>query len=88
MIRSAQKEFFAKRMSTISWEIVSLRIFNVLGQEIATLVNEERSAGWKEGQWNARQTSRGQAKDVSSGIYLNRLKANNYVETKKLLFLK
>jgi hypothetical protein len=63
---------------------VSLRIYDLLGSDIATLVNEEQSAGWKEVQWNA--------KDVSSGIYFYRIDVNNnektVTEMKKCILLK
>ena len=59
---------------------VKLTIHDILGREIASLVNEEQSAGWKEVQWNA--------KDVSSGIYFYKLQADNFVETQKMLVVK
>ncbi|MFA6455415.1 MAG: T9SS type A sorting domain-containing protein [Bacteroidota bacterium] len=59
---------------------VSLKIYDLLGREIVTLVNEEQSAGWKEVEWNA--------KDVSSGIYFYKLSAGSFVETKKMLVVK
>ena len=59
---------------------VSLKIYDLLGREIATLVNEEQSAGWKQVEWNA--TS------VASGIYFYKLQANNFIETKKMLVIK
>ncbi|MFA6455412.1 MAG: SBBP repeat-containing protein [Bacteroidota bacterium] len=71
--------------TTIRYDIpssahVKLTIHDILGREIATLVNEEQSAGWKEVQWNA--------KNVSSGIYLYKLQAGNFVESKKMLLMK
>ncbi len=59
---------------------VSLRIYDLLGREIATLVNGEQSAGWKEVQWNA--------SGFASGIYLVRMQAGSFVETKKILLTK
>jgi hypothetical protein len=64
---------------------VRLMIYDLLGREVATLVNEEQTAGWKEVQWNA--------KDVSSGIYFYTLEAlcstgNIFHDTKKLLYVK
>lgn len=60
--------------------MVSMKIYDLLGREIATLVNEEQSTGWKEVLWNASA--------FSSGIYFYRLTAGNYVGVKKLMLLK
>jgi hypothetical protein len=58
---------------------VSLRIFNALGQEVASLVNERKPAGYYQVTWNA---------NVPSGIYFYRLQAGEYVETKKMILLR
>jgi len=58
---------------------VSLRLFNTLGQEVALLVNDQRSPGYYHVQWNA---------NVPSGIYFYRLQAGDFVETKKMILLK
>ncbi len=59
---------------------VSLRIYDLLGREITTLVNEEQSAGWKEVQWNA--------SNFASGMYFYRLQAGSFVDVKKMLVVK
>jgi hypothetical protein len=59
---------------------VKLTIYDILGREIATLVNEEQSAGWKKVQWNGT--------GYASGIYLYRMIAGRFVETKKFMLLK
>ncbi|MFA5831876.1 MAG: T9SS type A sorting domain-containing protein [Bacteroidota bacterium] len=59
---------------------VNLKIFDLLGREIATLVNEEQIAGWKEVQWNAT--------GFASGLYLVKMESTNFVETKKILLMK
>jgi hypothetical protein len=66
--------------------IVSLQIFDLLGREVATLVNENRSAGYYQVEWHA---------NVASGMYLYRLEVvsisdpgNRFVDTKKMLLLK
>jgi hypothetical protein len=59
---------------------VRLMIYDLLGREIATLVNEEQSAGWKEVEWNASA--------FSSGIYFYKIHANNFNETKKMVLMK
>ncbi len=59
---------------------VSLKVFNVLGSEVATLVNEQRAAGSYEVEFNAGH--------LSSGIYFYRLQAGTFVDTKKFILLK
>ena len=64
---------------------VRLVIYNVLGQEIRTLVNELKPAGYYRVVWDNKDDF---GKSVSSGIYLYRIVAGDFVETKKLLLLK
>jgi enterochelin esterase-like enzyme len=59
---------------------VLIKIFNSLGEEVITLVDEEKPAGQYEIDFN------GDA--ISGGIYLYNLQAGNYVETKKMIVLK
>jgi photosystem II stability/assembly factor-like uncharacterized protein len=59
---------------------VSLKIFSILGQEVATLLNEVCAAGTRTVQWNAN--------DSPSGIYFYRLQAADYLETKKMILLR
>lgn len=71
--------------TTMSYELpvrsdVLLKIYNLLGQEVATLVNETQEPGFKTIQWNA--------SGVASGMYFYRLEAGDFVETRKLVLLK
>ena len=59
---------------------VSLKIFDVLGNEVATLVNEEKEPGIYEVEWNG--------KEFASGVYYYTLTAGSFVQTKKLMLLK
>ncbi|HSW54358.1 MAG TPA: LamG-like jellyroll fold domain-containing protein [Ignavibacteriaceae bacterium] len=59
---------------------VSLKVYDVLGNEVATLVNEERKAGSYEVEFDAA--------GLSSGVYFYQLKAGNYIETKKMILIK
>ena len=59
---------------------VTLKVFDVLGNEVATLVNEEKSAGNFEVEFNA--------SGLSSGIYFYRIQTESFVDTKKLIMLK
>jgi hypothetical protein len=71
-----------------SWQ--SLKIYDMLGNEVALLVNEEKPAGSYEVEFSAKggSASGGDAYDLPSGIYFYRLEAGNYTETKKMLLLK
>ena len=60
--------------------LVTIKVYNVLGKEIATLVNEYRSAGNYSVQFNGSK--------LSSGIYFYRMKSGNFVQTKKLMLMK
>ncbi len=59
---------------------VKLDIYNLMGQKVATLIDDRREAGHHVVQWDGSQ--------VASGIYLYRLKAGSFTETKKMLLLK
>jgi len=61
-----------------SWQV--LKVFDVLGNEVATLVNEFKPAGSYEVEFNAA--------NLPSGVYLYKLQAGSFVETKKLMLLK
>ncbi len=59
---------------------VTLKIFNALGEEIETLVNEEKPVGTYEVTWNAL--------NMPSGVYFYRIQAGNFIQTKKMILLK
>ena len=61
-----------------SWQ--TLKIYDVLGNEVATLVNEYKPAGRYEVEWNA--------SELPSGVYFYQLRAENYIETKKMTLVK
>ena len=63
---------------------VTLKVFDILGNEIATLVNEEKPAGEYEVEFNPVSSNR----NLVSEIYFYQLKAGNYIETKKMIYLK
>jgi hypothetical protein len=64
---------------------VILRIYNILGQELKTLVNERRPVGYYSIKWDGTNDF---GQKVGSGIYLYRLQTEKYIESKKMLFLK
>ncbi|NNL21187.1 MAG: T9SS type A sorting domain-containing protein [Ignavibacteriaceae bacterium] len=58
----------------------SLKVYDVLGNEVATLINEEKSAGEYEIDFNSN--------GLTSGIYFYQIKAGNFIETKKMVLMK
>jgi hypothetical protein len=66
-------------------QLVTLKVYDVLGNEIATLVNEEQTAGKYEIEFESHS---GEVRNLVSGIYFYQLKAGEFMETKKMLLLK
>ena len=71
--------------TTINYQIpkdgfVTLKIYDVLGREVASLVNENKSTGRYNLEFNAG--------NLASGVYLYQLKVNDFVSTKKLMLVK
>ena len=73
------------RFSLPAKSFVSLKIFNVLGREISTLLNEEKPAGDYEVNFSAKYKN---GAELESGIYFYRIQAGNYTETKKMVLLR
>jgi predicted GH43/DUF377 family glycosyl hydrolase len=59
---------------------VVLKVYDILGNEIATIMDEEKSVGTYELTWSAA--------NLSSGIYFYQLNSGNFIETKKMILLK
>jgi len=59
---------------------VQLKVFDILGNEVATLVNEEQSSGTYRADFIGN--------DLTSGIYFYKIKAGGFIETKKMILLK
>jgi len=64
---------------------IRIKVYNILGQEIRTLVNERQGAGFYRVIWDGKNNA-GQA--VSSGIYLYRMETSEIVRTRKMLYIK
>lgn len=60
--------------------LVILNVFDVQGKEIISLVNQRQNKGTYEIQWDA--------SNLPSGVYFYQLKANNYIETRKMILIK
>jgi len=76
--------------TNLSYEIhhdafVKITIYDLLGNEVNNLVSENQSSGYKSIQWNA---TNNQGEPVSAGVYLYKIQAGDFVDTKKMILLK
>ena len=80
--------------TTIKYQIpksgfVQLKVYNILGREAATIVNEFQTAGEHSVQFSSDNTQQTiNHKQLSSGVYFYQLKSGSHVESRKLLLLK
>jgi len=59
---------------------IKLKVYDILGNEVATLVNEEKTPGNYSVEWNA--------SSLASGVYVYRLQAGSFVQTRKMILMK
>jgi hypothetical protein len=76
--------------TTLQYELptdakVKIRIFDIMGKEVKTLVNNQQNAGFKSIQWNATNNA---GQPVSAGLYLYTIEAGAFRQTKKMVLLK
>ncbi|OQY71330.1 MAG: hypothetical protein B6D44_13185 [Ignavibacteriales bacterium UTCHB2] len=64
---------------------VTLKIYDILGNEVATLVNEYKPAGTYEVEFNSHSD---EGQNLSSGVYYYQLKSGSFISTKKMILLK
>jgi len=79
-------------VTTIKYQLpkdgmVTLKVYDILGAEVATLVNEEKTAGRYEINFDASGHS-GNVRNLASGVYIYRLNVNDFVNVKKMVLLK
>jgi hypothetical protein len=65
--------------------LVTIKIYNILGQEVRTLVNSELQAGYYSVQWNGDNNF---GRSVASGVYIYRVTAGKNIKTMKMMYLK
>ncbi len=66
-------------------DLVSITIYDMLGREVKTLINQTQEAGYRSVIWDA---TNDYGKPVSAGIYLYQIHAGEYISTKKMVLLK
>ncbi len=77
-------------VTTVKFELpkpshVAITIYNILGQEVKTLVHDDFEAGFHTMQWDGTNNA---GLKVASGIYIYRMKAGSFVKSMKMMFLK
>jgi len=83
MVRQAHPDNYGVTLSSSKSDIhVTLKIYDILGREVATLVNEYQKPGTYNYQLSINNYQ------LSSGVYFYQLKAGSFIETKKLVIMK
>jgi len=84
-LHTTQKSVYGSQFIVNSPLHTALTIYNILGQKVRALVNEDKLPGEYKVIWDGKDEV---GKDVASGIYFYRLKVEGYVETKRMVLLK
>ncbi len=77
-------------LTTINYDLpnrsrVNLVIYDIMGREVITLLNEEKNEGYHSIIWNTRNNV---GTPVSAGIYFYQIQAKDFVKTRKMVLLK
>ncbi len=64
---------------------IQVEVYNILGQKVRTLVNENMMPGKYQAEWDGNDAN---GNPVASGVYLYKIKSDNFAETRKMLLLK
>ena len=77
-------------ITTLRYELpedsfVEVTVYDMLGNVVNNLINTNQSSGFKSIQWNA---TNNQGQPVSAGVYLYKIQAGDFVDTKKMILLK
>ena len=65
--------------------LVNITIYDMMGRQVKTLINDQQTAGYRSAQWNATNNA---GSPVSAGIYLYMIQAGEFRQTKKMVLLK
>tara|TARA_B110000438_G_scaffold36662_1_gene36416 strand:+ start:35 stop:913 length:879 start_codon:yes stop_codon:yes gene_type:complete len=77
-------------ITTLRYELpedsfVDVMVYDMLGNVVSNLINANQSSGYKSIQWDA---TNNQGEPVSAGVYLYKIQAGDFVDTKKMILLK
>ena len=65
--------------------MVNITIYDMMGRVVSNLVNNQQYGGYKSVKWNA---TNNQGEPVSAGVYLYKIQAGDFVDTRKMILLK
>ena len=66
-------------------QMVTIAIYDMMGRTVRTLINRQETAGYKSIQWDSANDA---GVSVSAGLYLYRIQAGDFVQTRKMVLLK
>jgi flagellar hook assembly protein FlgD len=66
-------------------DVVTIKIFNILGRLVTTLINEKMKPGTYHIQWDGKDNS---GEQISNGFYICQLKFQNFIETRKMMLMR
>jgi flagellar hook assembly protein FlgD len=77
-------------VTTLSYDLpedalVNITIYDMMGKQVKTLINDQQTAGYKSVQWNATNNL---GEPVTAGLYLYTIQAGDYSQTRKMVLLK
>ncbi len=85
VVRQGQSGEGGSRAQTTSTSSVSLKVYNILGQVVRTLVDEPQTPGYYQVRWDGRDNA---GRELASGIYIYRIQAGDFVQTRRMILLK
>ena len=83
--RQGQSGNGGARARTTSTSYVSLKVYNILGQVVRTLVDEPQAPGYYSVRWDGRDNAGG---ELASGIYIYRIQAGDFAQSRRMILLK
>jgi hypothetical protein len=82
---NAETEIVYHLPDGVGQQLTSLRVYNILGQKVRTLVEEIQGPGTYRARWDGYDQG---GREIATGVYFYRLESGNFTQTKKMVLLK